>query len=443
MGGTALAKQSGNYSSKNKGRNGHNQRREDIIGKYFQEMMETPLLNAQEELEIAREIEAAREEFLYLPFREASQAAYSRIYHLDRNFRKGTLKIKNFCYCEAEEPKETERKKKNHPHTYETATDDFAQKTKNLKNLERRITAAQKKSRRKKTKKIDQYLEEGVSIVQEMYLKEDSLENIVAKVRFNPQVPPEVKEHLAKKENEYLKAQQKLIKANLRLVVSVARRYMNRGIPLQDLIQEGNIGLMKGVKLYDSCYGTRFSTYATWWIRQAVRRALSNDSRAIRVPVHMVDTYHRIIKVDKALSQKLARDPTDEEVAEGADMELDKMKKIIKVFSQRMLSLQETTPSAEKRTYEHVIPDNTVVPSDKVTCDQELREELDKVMETLDTREAKVLRMRFGIGEKKYDTLEKIGNEFEVTRERIRQIEAKALKKMRHPSRSGKLKSYL
>ena len=283
---------------------------------------------------------------------------------------------------------------------------------------------------------IDLTVPDGISIEDpvRMYLKE------IGKV---PLLTADEEIELAKRMelgDEY--AKQRLAEANLRLVVSIAKRYVGRGMLFLDLIQEGNLGLIKAVEKFDYRKGYKFSTYATWWIRQAITRAIADQARTIRIPVHMVETINKQVRVARQLLQELGREPTPEEIAEKMDISVDRVREILKI-SQEPVSLE--TPIGEEEDShlgDFIQDDNAPVPADAATFTL-LKEQLKEVLDTLTDREQKVLILRFGLEDGRSRTLEEVGREFNVTRERIRQIEAKALRKLRHPSRSRKLKDYL
>ena len=284
--------------------------------------------------------------------------------------------------------------------------------------------------------KIDLSVPEGVSIEDpvRMYLKE------IGKVSL---LSADEEIELAKRmEKGDEAAKKRLAEANLRLVVSIAKRYVGRGMLFLDLIQEGNLGLIKAVEKFDYRKGYKFSTYATWWIRQAITRAIADQARTIRIPVHMVETINKLIRVYRQLLQELGREPTPEEIAEEMDMPVDRVREILKI-SQEPVSLE--TPIGEEEDShlgDFIQDDNVPVPADAAAFTL-LKEQLVEVLSTLTDREQKVLRLRFGLDDGRARILEEVGKEFNVTRERIRQIEAKALRKLRHPSRSRKLKDYL
>lgn len=284
--------------------------------------------------------------------------------------------------------------------------------------------------------KIDLSVPDGISIEDpvRMYLKE------IGKV---PLLSAEEEIELAKRMGEGdEEAKKRLAEANLRLVVSIAKRYVGRGMLFLDLIQEGNLGLIKAVEKFDYQKGFKFSTYATWWIRQAITRAIADQARTIRIPVHMVETINKLIRVSRQLLQELGREPAPEEIAEELDMPVERVREILKI-SQEPVSLE--TPIGEEEDShlgDFIQDDNVPVPAEAAAATL-LKEQLGEVLDTLTEREQKVLRLRFGMNDGRARTLEEVGKEFDVTRERIRQIEAKALRKLRHPSRSRKLRDYL
>ena len=284
--------------------------------------------------------------------------------------------------------------------------------------------------------KLDLSLPKGISIDDpvRMYLKE------IGKI---PLLKPHEEVELAKKmmEGDEI-AKQRLVEANLRLVVSIAKRYVGRGMLFLDLIQEGNLGLIKAVEKFDYERGFKFSTYATWWIRQAITRAIADQARTIRIPVHMVETINKLIRVSRQLLQELGRDPKPEEIAKEMDMSEEKVREIMKI-AQDPVSLETPIGEEEDSHLGDFIPDEDALAPAEAAAYSLLKDQIEEVLGSLNEREQKVLKLRFGLEDGRARTLEEVGKEFDVTRERIRQIEAKALRKLRHPSRSKKLRDYL
>ncbi|MDR0405852.1 MAG: RNA polymerase sigma factor RpoD [Clostridiales bacterium] len=283
---------------------------------------------------------------------------------------------------------------------------------------------------------IDLTIPEGIALDDpvRMYLKE------IGKV---PLLCPDDETELAQLMSEGdLEARRRLAEANLRLVVSIAKRYVGRGMLFLDLIQEGNLGLIKAVEKFDYQKGYKFSTYATWWIRQAITRAIADQARTIRIPVHMVETINKLIRVSRQLLQELGRDPMPEEIAKEMGMSIEKVREIQKI-AQEPVSLETPIGEEDDSHLGDFIPDDDAPAPAEAASFSLLKEQLVDVLATLTSREEKVLRLRFGLDDGRARTLEEVGREFQVTRERIRQIEAKALRKLRHPSRSKKLKDYL
>ena len=310
---------------------------------------------------------------------------------------------------------------------------DFAQDDLDLDDLDESIV---KDDTPMEIEEIDLSLPKGISIDDpvRMYLKE------IGKI---PLLKPHEEVELARRMHEGDElAKQRLVEANLRLVVSIAKRYVGRGMLFLDLIQEGNLGLIKAVEKFDYVKGFKFSTYATWWIRQAITRAIADQARTIRIPVHMVETINKLIRVSRQLLQELGRDPKPEEIAKEMDMTEDKVREIMKI-AQDPVSLETPIGEEEDSHLGDFIPDDDAPAPAEAAAYSLLKEQIEDVLGSLNEREQKVLKLRFGLEDGRARTLQEVGKEFDVTRERIRQIEAKALRKLRHPSRSKKLRDYL
>ena len=310
---------------------------------------------------------------------------------------------------------------------------DFAQDDLDLDDLDESIV---KDDTPMEIEEIDLSLPKGISIDDpvRMYLKE------IGKI---PLLKPHEEVELARRMHEGDElAKQRLVEANLRLVVSIAKRYVGRGMLFLDLIQEGNLGLIKAVEKFDYVKGFKFSTYATWWIRQAITRAIAYKERTIRIPFHMFETINKLIRVSRQLLQELGRDPKPEEIAKEMDMTEDKVREIMKI-AQDPVSLETPIGEEEDSHLGDFIPDDDAPAPAEAAAYSLLKEQIEDVLGSLNEREQKVLKLRFGLEDGRARTLEEVGKEFDVTRERIRQIEAKALRKLRHPSRSKKLRDYL
>jgi len=314
-----------------------------------------------------------------------------------------------------------------------SAVEDINWKQREVRQLDQKLDPKSKKKLRDEEKKILlKHKEDLKKEIKVMALKlEQPAEDLTLMLRT-----------ILEGEAQAEQAKKELVEANLRLVVSIAKKYTNRGLQFLDLIQEGNIGLMKAVDKFEYRRGYKFSTYATWWIRQAITRAIADQARTIRIPVHMIETINKLIRTSRALVQELGREPTSEEIAQRMDIPVSKVRKVLKI-AQEPISLETPIGEEEDSHLGDFIPDTNVLSPAESVINLNLKEQTDSVLRTLTPREERVIKMRFGVGEGSEHTLEEVGQSFAVTRERIRQIEAKALRKLRHPSRSRRLKPFL
>jgi RNA polymerase primary sigma factor len=314
-----------------------------------------------------------------------------------------------------------------------SAVEDIQWKQREIRQIDQRLDAKAKKKVREEEKKI--LLKHKEDIKKEIKAMAAKLEQPADDLTLMLRT-------ILEGEAQAEQAKKELVEANLRLVVSIAKKYTNRGLQFLDLIQEGNIGLMKAVDKFEYRRGYKFSTYATWWIRQAITRAIADQARTIRIPVHMIETINKLIRTSRALVQELGREPTSEEIAQRMDIPVSKVRKVLKI-AQEPISLETPIGEEEDSHLGDFIPDTNVLSPSESVINLNLKEQTDSVLRTLTPREERVIKMRFGVGEGSEHTLEEVGQSFAVTRERIRQIEAKALRKLRHPSRSRRLKPFL
>lgn len=393
----------------------------DALTIYIREANKYPQLTQQQELDLGRKIEEARTELHYLPFREVPDIAYNFVYRLGKRLQEGRTGAKGILT--------------NPP---DDALNYLRIQVNKLKYIDRKIWIRGGRAKRQFSKKAASNIEAGISFVQEMGLNHAQLYKLVSRAKNNKNVPGKVKRKIESQEKKYHGLKEELVNANLRLGIFFARKYQNRGLPLVDLIQEANMGLMKAAEKFNWKLGFKFSTYAGWWVKQGVQRSLADQSRTIRQPVHVNETMKKLWNTKKLLISTYGRQPSRQEIADEMGVPVEKIAKLQKTAKQTV-SLDEPLGSTDDFSLQKIIEDKTVPKTDKEVIQQQLGEKVEEMLLGLNPVERKILRERFGLGTGNDLTLEAIGQEHGVTRERIRQIEKQALGKMKRKAEHLKL----